>query len=67
MKAFASFVLASLMMMSAPFAAGAEPDPASVAKLFAAWDKPDAPGLSLAVIRGGKVVFQTVTVNPAKK
>ena len=41
----------------APLALADEPAPARVDKVFAAWDKPDTPGLAVAVVRDGKIVY----------
>lgn len=44
----------------APLAARADSvsiDPARIDKVFATWDKPDAPGVSLAVVQDGKIVY----------
>ena len=34
-----------------------EPTPADIDKIFAAWNKPDTPGVSLAVVRDGKIIY----------
>jgi len=45
-----------LAMLWAPLAAADEAASARVDKVFAAWDKPDSPGLAIAVVRDGKIV-----------
>lgn len=54
-------VVASLVFLF-PAPAAAEPptkvDPARIDEIFAAWDKPTAPGLALAVVRDGAVVYK---------
>lgn len=40
-----------------PIAQAADPSPAVIDKVFAAWDKPDTPGLALAVVREGRIVY----------
>ena len=40
----------------APLAAADDAQSARVDKVFAAWDKPDTPGLAVAVVRDGKIV-----------
>jgi len=35
----------------------ADPAKADIDKIFANWDKPDTPGLSMAVVRDGKIVY----------
>lgn len=52
-----SIRLACLWFVLAASAAGAAtPTPADVHNLFSAWDKPDSPGLALAVVKDGKIV-----------
>jgi CubicO group peptidase (beta-lactamase class C family) len=41
----------------ATVACAATPSPADIDKLFAVWDKPDSPGLALAVIKEDKIVY----------
>jgi CubicO group peptidase (beta-lactamase class C family) len=48
--------LCCLAMLWAPLAAADEAQSARADKVFAAWDKPESPGLSIAVMRDGKVV-----------
>ena len=43
---------------AAPAARAADPAPEAVDKLFAPWDKPESPGLALAVVRDGKIVYR---------
>lgn len=53
-------VLSALLLLLAPMGAlggAADVDPARIAQLFAAWDKPDTPGVALAVVQGGKIVY----------
>jgi len=49
--------LAASLCAFAPAVLAADPTPADIDKIFAAWDKPDTPGLSLAVVRDGKIVY----------
>lgn len=49
-------VLALWWSVCAPVAA--QVDTRRVDAVFAAWDKPDTPGASLAVVQGGKVVYR---------
>jgi CubicO group peptidase (beta-lactamase class C family) len=44
------------LLAFASIASAATPTPADIDKLFTAWDKPDSPGLALAVVRDGKIV-----------
>ena len=48
-------LLACLSFM-APSVFAADPAPSAVDRIFSAWDKPDTPGLALAVVRDGKIV-----------
>lgn len=50
-------VLWGLMLLFAPWAVASDDISARVDKLFAAWDKPDTPGASLAVVRDGQIVY----------
>jgi CubicO group peptidase (beta-lactamase class C family) len=54
---FASLAATALLCTAAPAAFAADPAPATIDKLFAGWDKPDTPGLALAVVRDGKVIY----------
>jgi CubicO group peptidase (beta-lactamase class C family) len=51
-----AFLLIGLFAL-APFTFAATPNPADIDKLFAAWDKPESPGLALAVVKDGKIVY----------
>jgi CubicO group peptidase (beta-lactamase class C family) len=53
---FVHLALATLLCAAAPATRAADPAPAAIDRVFASWDKPDSPGLALAVVRGGKVV-----------
>jgi CubicO group peptidase (beta-lactamase class C family) len=53
---FVHLALALLLVAAAPATQAADPAPAAIDKLFAAWDKPDTPGLALAVVRDGRIV-----------
>lgn len=57
MARFVFFLLSWLAISFSPWAIAAEPSAASIDKIFAAWDKPDTPGVALAVVRDGKVVY----------
>ena len=39
-------------------AQAADPTPADIDKVFAAWDKPDSPGAALVVVRDGKIAYR---------
>ncbi len=45
------------LALAAPLSAQAAPDDAAIDDVFAEWDRPDAPGASVAVVLGGEVVF----------
>ncbi len=49
--------LSLCLVCLAPAAQAADPAPAAIDKLFAAWDKPDTPGAALAVVRDGRIVY----------
>jgi CubicO group peptidase (beta-lactamase class C family) len=49
--------LAACLVGMAIGAHAADPSPAAIDKLFAAWDKPDTPGVALAVVRDGKIAY----------
>ncbi|HSI47355.1 MAG TPA: serine hydrolase domain-containing protein, partial [Ideonella sp.] len=51
-------VLFSLLLAcAASLAQAADPTPAAIDRLFATWDKPDSPGVALAVVRDGKIAY----------
>lgn len=50
-------LLPAWLLAIAPFTSAAMPNPADIDKLFSAWDKPDTPGLALAVVKDGKIVY----------
>jgi CubicO group peptidase (beta-lactamase class C family) len=54
---FACLLVALGVAGAFPCAQAADPSPAVIDKVFAAWDKPDSPGLALAVVQGGKIVY----------
>jgi CubicO group peptidase (beta-lactamase class C family) len=47
-----------VLLLAARAWAQTPPDPSQVDKVFAAFDKPGAPGCALAVIRDGKIVYK---------
>jgi CubicO group peptidase (beta-lactamase class C family) len=51
-------LLPALLSTLAAFAGAAEPSPADIDRLFAPWDKSDSPGLALAVVKDGKIVYE---------
>src|SRR5687768_17143847 len=54
--------VAAVLVLLFPVRAGAEQpakvDPARVDELFAAWDKPTSPGVAVAVVRDGEVIYK---------
>lgn len=50
-------LLPAWLLAIAPFTSAAMPNPADIDKLFSAWDKPDTPGLALAVVKDGRIVY----------
>jgi len=57
MTALRSLLTLFLVLLCLPPAARADELSSRVDALFAAWDKPDTPGASLAVVRDGKIVY----------
>jgi len=57
MNGWRTLVLSCLATLAVPLALADEPASARIDKLFATWDKADTPGLSLAVVRDGQVVY----------
>jgi CubicO group peptidase (beta-lactamase class C family) len=53
---FRRALLLAWLFALAPLTWAATPNPADIDKLFAAWDKPDSPGLALAVVKDGRIV-----------
>ena len=54
---FAFMVFMGWMALSTTFARADDTVSTRVDKVFSAWDKTDTPGLSIAVIRSGKIVY----------
>ncbi len=52
------FFLMCLLAVAAPLALADDAQSKRVDAIFAAWDKPDTPGLALAVVRGGQVLHR---------
>lgn len=50
-------VLVACLVLPTPTLA-ADPPAAKVDEVFAAWDRPDSPGLAVAVVRDGEVVYK---------
>jgi CubicO group peptidase (beta-lactamase class C family) len=57
MPALFRFVLLSLLTLIPAWAHAADPTTDRIDKVFAAWDKPDSPGASVAVVRDGRVIY----------
>lgn len=49
--------LLACLLLSVPQAHATGSDDAAVDAIFAAWDQPDTPGLALAVVRDGRIVY----------
>ncbi|WP_053076836.1 serine hydrolase [Caenimonas sp. SL110] len=56
LRRFLRLLAASGLLVCAPMVLAANPSPAAIDRLFAAWDKPDTPGAALAVVRDGKII-----------